>query len=230
MKNIENQEPRATSHNISSIRKYLYKKQLEFFDFLSSDPHEALELSRDTLNYVNQLLQIYPNDNYFQSVKGYLLKDEAQSLLKLDPISPNDFARIEETLDKARQVFDNILIERPNDETAWAGKGNVESLSNNHKRAIVYYDKALSINPHYSQAIHDRNLSLAYLSLASSRARFSGIVSTSHGRFSRSVQSTIEGKGFYRENRGFITKQEGQTSLLELCANQRIDETARQVL
>jgi tetratricopeptide (TPR) repeat protein len=165
MKNIENQEPRSTSHKISSIRKYLYKKQLDFFDFLTRDPHKALELCRDTLDYVDQILQLYPNDDYIQSVKGYLHKDEAQALLKLG----SQKTEIRKALDKAEQVFNNILVERPNDEAAWNGKGNVEALLGNHKEAIVYYSKAISINPNYSPAIHDRDLSLASLPLQTIR-------------------------------------------------------------
>jgi len=58
--------------------------------------------------------------------------------------------------EKAIKILDEVLKERPQDERAFYLKGQALSRQENFDNAIKSYDRALSINPDYSQAMAGR--------------------------------------------------------------------------
>jgi len=145
-------QPTREQISINAARMELHRQQEGYFDVLGKGlAAEALELAQNTTRRMDQLLPLYPHDNYLQVTRGYLYKNEAMALIRLGRQEEADQA-----LDEGEVVFKTIIVERPEDAGAWNGLGSVEAVRGNYKEALKHVDKALEIDPKYEAALRDR--------------------------------------------------------------------------
>lgn len=150
----------ATPQDISlpQLKQYLYQLQNQFFEFYPSNLDSALEIVFKTLDTLDPVLPIFPNDVYLQNTRAYTFKNYAMVMRDLN--RPEEFDR---TLKESERMFEAIRQQNPEDAGAWNGLGSVALLRNDPKTALEYIDKALEIMPNYEAAIHDRGIALRML-------------------------------------------------------------------
>jgi tetratricopeptide (TPR) repeat protein len=169
--------PTAEQVSVRSAQQEVYDRQLEYFDLLEGGKAaEALERAQKAQAYLDRVLPLYPQDPELKVTRGYLFKNEAMALLRLER---NDEAT--EALDAGETIFRTMLDERPRDAGAWNGLGSIEAVRGNAKKAHEFVDKALKILPDYPAARHDHGQILA--DPAAGRCRLTG----------RSAQAALAG-------------------------------------
>lgn len=150
--------PRADDISLPQAKQALYEMQLRYFDLLDNDAADALELAQKTQAYLDRVLPLYPQDPDLKVTRGYLHKNEAMALIRLERHDESKSA-----LNKAETVFYTMLDERPLDASAWNGLGSIEAVRGNYEKAHEYVDNALIILPDYPAAQQDHELILQHL-------------------------------------------------------------------
>lgn len=150
----------ATPEDISLPQLYqdLYQLQNQFFEFYPGNLDSALKVVFKTLDILDPVLPIFPNDVYLQNTRAYTFKNYAMVMRDLN--RPEEFDR---TLKESERMFEVIRQQNPEDAGAWNGLGSIALLRNDPKTALEYIDKALEIMPNYEAAIHDREIALRML-------------------------------------------------------------------
>ncbi len=150
--------PRADDISLPQAKQALYEMQLRYFDLLDNNTTDALELAQKTQAYLDRVLPLYPQDPDLKVTRGYLHKNEAMALIRLER---HDEAK--SALNKGETVFYTMLDERPRDASAWNGLGSIEAVRGNYEKAHEYVDNALTILPDYPAAQQDHELILQHL-------------------------------------------------------------------
>ena len=144
----------ATPKDVSLPHLYqeLNQMQNQFFDLyeVQHDLDGALKIVSSTLDVLDPVLPIYPNDFYLQNVRAYTFKNYA--MVMRDSNHPEEFER---ALGEAERMFEAIRQQNPEDAGAWNGLGSVALLRHEPKKALQYIGKALDLKHDYSDAIHD---------------------------------------------------------------------------
>lgn len=145
-------QPTRGQSSLREAQTELHQQQMSYFKVLDHGAAaDALDLAQQTSRRMDQILPLYPHDNYLQVTRGYLYKNEAMALIRLGRQEEADQA-----LDAGEVVFKTIIVERPEDAGAWNGLGSVEGVRGNYKEALKHVDKALEIDPTYEAALNDR--------------------------------------------------------------------------
>ncbi|MBE7556062.1 MAG: tetratricopeptide repeat protein [Anaerolineales bacterium] len=140
------------------LKKDLYQMQKQFFEFYPNDLDGALKVISRTLDTLDPVLPIFPNDLYLQNVRAYIFKNYAMVM----QVSGHP-EEAERALREAERMFEAIRQQNPEDAGAWNGLGSVTLLRKDPNKALYYIEKALEIEPHYEEAILDRNEALKLL-------------------------------------------------------------------
>ena len=138
--------------SLAEAQQEIYQKQQSFFSqFNAGSFVTALELTRNTITYIDNTLLLYPDDPYLKVVQGFCYKNEAMALRQL-----KHYSDAEKSLDKADQIFKALVKLNPGDFMAWHGRGNVEMLRENWQTALQDIDQAIKLHPNYQAAKRDR--------------------------------------------------------------------------
>ncbi len=151
--------PRAKDVSLSQAEQELYEKQLQYFNLLDNkSAADALDLAQKTQAYLDRVLPLYPQDAGLKVTRGYLFKNEAMALIRLERYDESKTA-----LNKGESIFRTMLDERPRDAGAWNGLGSIDAVRGNYEKAHQYVDEALKIVPDYPAALEDHERILAHL-------------------------------------------------------------------
>jgi hypothetical protein len=142
--------PTAGDLSLSDGSQELYQMQLRYFTLLEDQPALALDLTGKTQRYLDGVLPLYPQDPNLKMTRGYLFKNEAMALIRLERMDESATA-----LREGERIFLTMLEERPKDAGAWNGLGSIEAVRGNYEEALVYIKRALEIYPDYKNALHD---------------------------------------------------------------------------
>ncbi len=140
------------------VKNELYQMQLKYFDILDHNAAEALQLAQKTQAHLDRVLPLYPQDPYLKMTRGYIFKNEAMALIRLERYDESETA-----LKNGELIFRTMIEEQPHDESAWNGLGSIEAVRGNYEAALGYINHALKINPHYEDAKSDREQILGIL-------------------------------------------------------------------
>jgi hypothetical protein len=149
-----------TSHEIAlpEVKSRLYDLQNQFFQKYPGDLDEALKIEFKTLDIVDPVLPIFPNDYELQNYRAYTFKNYA--MVSRDLGHEDDFKN---ALSESERMFEAIRQQDPNDANAWNGLGSVALLREDPRTALQYIERALEIQPDHNHARHDRDLALRML-------------------------------------------------------------------
>ena len=150
--------PNREDVSLPAKRQELYQLQQEFFQHFPGDLEQSQTTISKALEIVDGLLPLFPNDLYLQNVRAYMFKNYAMVMERL--ARQSEFNR---ALDESARMFESIREQDPNDAGAWNGLGSVSLLRRDPKIAIRYIERALEINPHYEEAMHDKKIAQAML-------------------------------------------------------------------
>lgn len=141
--------------SLPGLQQQLYQMQLDFFERFPNDLQGALEVVSKTFDIMDRALPSFPNDLYLQNVRAYSFKNYAMIMERLN--RPSEFER---ALNEAEKMFEAILEQDKNNEGAWNGIGSDALLRKDPKRALYFINRALEINPNYTEALHDRKIAI----------------------------------------------------------------------
>ena len=144
--------------NINDLKRNLYDKQNEFFVYYPGDLEHANLIIGETLEILDQILPIFPDDLWLQNIRAYTFKNYA--LVMRDSHHEDEFFR---GLSEAEKMFKAIRDQDPGDAGAWNGLGSVAILRGTYKKALEYIEKALEIDPNYEAAKTDKKTILRLL-------------------------------------------------------------------
>ncbi len=147
---------RSTRTTLEQIHDRLQREQTQYFALLDGNPKRALVVAQSTLQTLNRVCPLHPQDTELKLVRGYTHKNVAMAQQRLGRVDA-----VEQALDQAWRTFTTATRERPDDAGAWNGMGSVAMLRGKVKEALRYIDKALSLMPDYPAALHDRAVALA---------------------------------------------------------------------
>lgn len=164
--------PSARQLSLARAQTEIYQMQTEYFRLLETKTAKALDLARKGHAYLDRALPLYPQDPELKVTRGYLFKNEAMALIRLDR-----YEEATRALDRGETVFRTMLRERRRDASAWNGLGSVELVRADLDRlraryrearkrcraALGYIDRALAIRPDYGPARGDRGQAEALL-------------------------------------------------------------------
>lgn len=150
----------ATPEEVSlpRLKQELHHMQSQFFELYPRDLEGALQIVYKTLDVLDPILPIFPNDFYLQNVRAYTFKNYAMAMRH-----SNRHEEFERALKEAERMFEAIREQKPGDAGAWNGLGSVALLRKDPKKALQYIDEALVLMPDYLEAIHDRDIALKML-------------------------------------------------------------------
>ncbi|NML17170.1 toll/interleukin-1 receptor domain-containing protein [Azohydromonas caseinilytica] len=158
--------PRATDMSLEQAQQMLYDLQMKSIDSLEHGrAADALALAQKSQSELDRALPLYPEDAILKVTRGYLYKNEAMALMRLERQGEAETA-----LNQAENVFRTMLDERPKDASAWNGLGSVEAVRGHLEKAHEYIDEALKIAPDYPAALQDHEMILQHLGRASCHA------------------------------------------------------------
>lgn len=140
------------------VHQELYKMQNDFFEHFPRDLEQSQVTISKTLEIVDGLLPLFPNDLYLQNVRAYTFKNYAMVMERVN--RQTEFKR---ALDESARMFEAIREQDPRDAGAWNGLGSVLLLRRDPQTALRYIERALEINPNYKEALHDKNIALAMI-------------------------------------------------------------------
>ena len=144
--------PTAAQATLESVNQEVYSMQVRYFEFLDRNKTaNALELAQKTQSYLNRVMPLHPQNSYLKVTRGYIFKNEAMALLRLERYPEADTA-----LDRGEEIFRTMLDEQPKDAGAWNGLGSIEAVRGNYELALRHIEKALKILPNYPEALQDR--------------------------------------------------------------------------
>lgn len=153
--------PRTEDIPLPQALQELNEMQLRYFKLLDGNrAADALELAQETQGYLDRVLPLYPQDPDLKATRGYIYKNEAMALFRLER-----YDEFETALNKGESIFRTMLDERPRDASAWNGLGSIEAVRGNYVKSHEYVDKALKILPKYPAAEHDHEQILQQLGL-----------------------------------------------------------------
>ena len=150
----------ATAEEVSldQVKKDLYQLQKQFFDFYPQDLEGAQAIIYQTLDILDPVLPLFPDDTYLQNVRAYTFKNYALVMR-----NSNNLEEFDRALEEAKNMFEALRQQNPKDAGAWNGLGSVALLRNNPDKALYYIDTALELEPNYPEAIRDRETVLKML-------------------------------------------------------------------
>ena len=119
---------------------------------------EALKIVFKTLDIVDPVLPIFPNDYDLQNFRAYSFNNYA--MVSRDLGREDDFKN---ALSESERMFEAIRQQNPYDASAWNGLGTIALLRHDPRTALQYIDRALEIQPGYNEARQDRDLALRML-------------------------------------------------------------------
>lgn len=152
---------RAEDISLSQALAELSEMQLRYFSLLDHKrTADALELAQETQGYLDRVLPLYPQDPDLKATRGYIYKNEAMALFRLERYGESETA-----LNKGESIFRTMLDERPRDASAWNGLGSIEAVRGNYVKSHEYIDKVLKILPTYPAARQDHEQVLQQLGL-----------------------------------------------------------------
>jgi tetratricopeptide (TPR) repeat protein len=155
----EVQPPDLSEVSIHYLRSQLPQLQQDFFDFFNrNNMDKALATVLGTLDIVDRILPLFPNDLAIQNVRAYTFKNYAMIMKRLK--RHDEFER---ALDEAYRTFEAIRDQNPEDAGAWNGLGSIYLLRRNPEKALPYINRALQIYPNYKAALIDKNTALKLL-------------------------------------------------------------------
>jgi tetratricopeptide (TPR) repeat protein len=137
---------------LAQLKQELSQMQKRFFEVYPHDLDGALDNISKTLDVLDPVLPLFPNDFYLQNVRAYTFKNYAMVMRDLK--QPEEFER---ALREAERMFEAIRQQNPEDAGAWNGLGSVAALRKDPHRALEYIEKALELKPDYPEAIQDWN-------------------------------------------------------------------------
>jgi hypothetical protein len=157
--------PTRVRLSLAEAQSEARRMQDHYFALLGRDPAQALETTRTTQTYLDQVLPIYPQDPELKVTRGYIFKNEAMALRDLERDG-----EAWEALKRGDGAFRTMLKERRRDASAWNGlgsiaavragllqaKGDLGAARKEARAALNCIDKALEIEPNYSFAQTDR--------------------------------------------------------------------------
>jgi tetratricopeptide (TPR) repeat protein len=142
-----------------SVSQHIYQIQQEFFQTLEKgDKQGALESTDRAFRTLDLLSSNFPDDPQIENARAYMYKNRA---LVLKQLGQNEDSN--RSLAEAQRLFEGVLRQNPEDAGAWNGLGSVFIVKEDAKRALEYIDRALSIQPEYDAAKHDRQLAMRIL-------------------------------------------------------------------
>lgn len=137
---------------LDQVKQDLYQLHKQFDDFYPHDLKGAQENIYRTLDVLDPVLPLYPNDPYLQNIRAYTFKNYGMAMRDLN--NPEEFDR---ALKEAERMFEAIRQQNPEDASAWNGLGSIALLRNDPEKALDYIETALELKPDYQEAIIDRN-------------------------------------------------------------------------
>ena len=147
---------------LPELHQEMFQMQDEFFSLLESNPQQALKLTNQVLELLDEQMPHYPHDPYLQILRGYFLKNEAMVLGRL-----GDHEQFQTKLTQAEQFFRASLDEnRDFFASLLNGIGSVKMMQGQGQEALNWIDWALEIAPDYEAAKLDRRTVMAYLNRA----------------------------------------------------------------
>lgn len=144
--------------SLPQLYQKLHQMQHRFFRFFPGDLERALEIVLNTLEVLDPVLLVFPNDLYLQNARAYTFKNYAMVMRNLNRPAESDRA-----LAEAEKMFKAIRDQKPDDAGAWNGLGSIAALRGEFRGALQYIDTALEIVPDYEAAQQDRERVLARL-------------------------------------------------------------------
>ncbi len=144
---------KAGEINLNERKQALYQLQLEFFRYYPRDLINAALAIDKTLEILDQILPLYPEDYWLQNARAYTFKNYA--MVMRDSQHSEEFYR---ALSEAERMFKAVRDQDPSDAGAWNGLGSVAMLRGEYQKALVYIDMALEIEPNYEAALQDREM------------------------------------------------------------------------
>ncbi|HEX4717820.1 MAG TPA: TIR domain-containing protein [Thermoleophilaceae bacterium] len=146
--------PGRDTEPLERVQREVHERQVEFFALLDQDRlADALEVAQRTLDTLNRVSPLYPDDLELQTARGYTYKNCGIGL--------RDFGRADEAasnLDQADAVFDTLLEEYPDDPAAWDGKGSVLATRGDLEASLPYFERAIELKPDYVEARRNRDM------------------------------------------------------------------------
>ncbi len=143
---------------LPELKSKLMKLQQEFFVLFPDNLDGAEANVTRTLDLLDPVLPMHPNDWQLQNLRAYTFKNYAMVMRNRG--KAEEFGR---ALGEAERMFETIREQKPDDPGAWNGLGSVALLRREPERALVYIDRALEILPNYGAAKHDRKLAVKML-------------------------------------------------------------------
>jgi tetratricopeptide (TPR) repeat protein len=144
--------------SLSRLYEKFSELQYQFFERFPDDLQGSLETVSSTLNILDRVLAIHPDDLYLQDIHGFIFKNKAMVMEKM-----NRRGEFEIALKNADKIFKAVIDKNPLDSDAWNGLANVEILRQEPENALKYIEKALEINPKNEAVLHDKEIALAML-------------------------------------------------------------------
>jgi tetratricopeptide (TPR) repeat protein len=148
--------PNRVIEPLGGVKHEVQQGQVEFFALLDQDRlADALEVAQQTLDTLNRVSPLYPDDVDLQTARGYTYKNCG--------IAFRDFGRDGDagtSLDEADAVFDTLLEEYPDDPAAWDGKGSVLATRGQLEASLPYFERAIELKPDYVEARSNRDMVL----------------------------------------------------------------------
>ena len=143
---------------LSLLKQELNGLQEKFFELFPSDLDGAEANVSRTLDLLDPVIPLHPNDWYLQNVRAYTFKNYAMVMRNRG--KPEEFER---ALAEAKKMFESIREQNTDDPGAWNGLGSVALLQNDPEKALIYIDRALELVPTYAAAKKDRDTALRML-------------------------------------------------------------------
>jgi tetratricopeptide (TPR) repeat protein len=137
--------------SLPDVQQQLYQMQTEFFQYFPRDLDQSQTMISKTLEIVDSVLPLFPNDLYLQNARAYTFKNYAMVMQRLGRKDESERA-----LNESARMFEAIRQQNPTDAGAWNGLGSVSALRGNLETALSYINRALEINPNYPAALEDK--------------------------------------------------------------------------
>lgn len=150
--------PSSGDVDLQAVYQQADRGQREFFAQYPQDPDAALATVTRTLDTIDRVLPLFPDDTFLQNVRAFMFKNRA---LVMKALGRKD--EFERSLDNAEATFAAIRDQVPNDASAWLGLGNVLLLRERPQEGLVYIRRALELEPENAAAQNDEQVALAMI-------------------------------------------------------------------
>lgn len=116
----------------------------------NDDLQHALELVNQTLDLLDEVLPLKPDDLNLQAARAFFLKNYAMVTRDLQRPDEANLA-----LSEAQFMFEALVRQQPQDTNGWNGLGSVFALRGHQQEALVYIQKAVDLAPDNPYAQRD---------------------------------------------------------------------------